>query len=90
MDSVMTVQLRNRLETSLGHSLPPTLAFEYPTVNALTDFVADKVIKLEDGVATPELNSLREDAKPVSEIEQEELSEEELVNLLAEKLEEMR
>lgn len=89
MDSMMTVQLRNRLETGLGHSLPPTVAFEYPTVDTLTNFLADKVIKLEDGAATPVLNSLYEEAEPVSGIEQEGLSEDELVDLLARKLEEM-
>jgi hypothetical protein len=87
---MMTVQLRNRLETSLGHSLPPTVAFEYPTVDTLTNFVANKVLKLEESVAKPPPNSLREESAPVSEIEQEELSEEELVDLLSRKLEEMQ
>jgi acyl transferase domain-containing protein/acyl carrier protein len=90
MDSMMTVQLRNRLETSLGHSLPPTVAFEYPTVDTLTNFVANKVFRLEESVAKPPPNSLREESAPVSEIEQEELSEEELVDLLSRKLEEMQ
>jgi enoyl-[acyl-carrier-protein] reductase (NADH)/acyl carrier protein len=40
MDSLMAVDLRNRLETGLGTSLPATLAFEYPTVTALASFLA--------------------------------------------------
>ena len=41
MDSIVTVQLRNRLETGLGCSLPPTVAFEYPTVEAMTNYLAE-------------------------------------------------
>ena len=37
MDSLMSVQLRQRLENSFdGCSLPLTLAFEYPNIEALT------------------------------------------------------
>ena len=39
MDSLMAVELRNRLESSLGRPLPSTLAFEHPTLSALTAFV---------------------------------------------------
>lgn len=90
MDSMMTVQLRNRLELSLGCSLPPTVAFEYPTVDTLTNFLADKVIKLEHGGATPIANSPCEEFESDPDIEQDELSEEELVDLLSRKLEEMQ
>jgi acyl carrier protein len=46
MDSVMAVQLRVRLETSLGQALPSTLAFEYPTIDSLTQYLAAEVLKL--------------------------------------------
>jgi myxalamid-type polyketide synthase MxaE len=39
MDSLMTVDLRGRLERSLGRELPTTIAFEYPTVESLTEFL---------------------------------------------------
>ncbi len=39
MDSLMSVELRKRLETRIGRSLPSTLTFNYPTVNALADFL---------------------------------------------------
>ena len=44
MDSLTSVELRNRLQTSLGCSLPPTLAFDYPNVIALVDYVANDVL----------------------------------------------
>jgi acyl carrier protein len=35
MDSLMAVELTNRLKHALGRSLPPTLTFEHPTIEAL-------------------------------------------------------
>jgi len=43
MNSLMSVELRNHLEKSLRHKLPSTLAFEYPTVDDLTDFLTKEV-----------------------------------------------
>jgi acyl transferase domain-containing protein/NAD(P)-dependent dehydrogenase (short-subunit alcohol dehydrogenase family)/acyl carrier protein len=42
-DSLMVVTLRNRLNRVLKRSIPVTLAFEYPTIEALTGWVADLV-----------------------------------------------
>nr|ADZ24997.1 polyketide synthase [Sorangium cellulosum] len=39
MDSMMSVELRNRLQSSLGCSLPATVAFDNPTVNQLVDYL---------------------------------------------------
>ena len=44
MDSMMTMQLRTRLETALSCSLPPTLAFEYPSILTLADFILKDVL----------------------------------------------
>ncbi|TVP48085.1 MAG: SDR family NAD(P)-dependent oxidoreductase [Gemmatimonadales bacterium] len=44
MDSLMAVELSNHLERSLDRKLPPTLAFEYPTIAALADFLAGEVL----------------------------------------------
>jgi len=44
MDSIMTVQLRSQLEAALGRSLPPTVAFEYPTVASLAAFLASEIL----------------------------------------------
>ncbi|PSR19687.1 beta-ketoacyl synthase [filamentous cyanobacterium CCP3] len=38
MDSLMAVEMRNLLQTNLGCAVPTTLAFDYPTVEALVDY----------------------------------------------------
>jgi acyl carrier protein len=35
MDSLTSVELKTRLEAALGRALPPTLAFEYSTIESL-------------------------------------------------------
>ena len=40
MDSLTAVELKNRVQTSLGCRLPSTVAFECPTIDALVDYLA--------------------------------------------------
>ncbi len=40
IDSLMAVELRNSLHSGLAITLPSTLVFDYPTVEALVDFLA--------------------------------------------------
>ena len=46
MDSLMAVELRNRLQRSIGRALPSTLAFDCPTVEALTSYLVKDVLNL--------------------------------------------
>jgi acyl carrier protein len=84
MDSIMTVQLKSRLEVSLGQTLPKTMAFEYPNIEALTTYLATEVLSLEPPARTFEKSSAA-NGRTVP-IEAHELSEEDLVELLSEKL----
>ena len=76
MDSLASVELRNRLQTSLGCSLSSTLAFDYPTPQALVNYLADELL------GTPEQLQ-----KPESDEKDEMSSIDEMVQLLAAKLE---
>jgi len=41
IDSLMSVELKNRLEASLERPLRSTLIFDYPTTEALTNYLAE-------------------------------------------------
>jgi len=47
LDSLSAVELRNALEASVGVQLPGTLVFDYPTVNALTGYLAASSLSAE-------------------------------------------
>jgi NAD(P)-dependent dehydrogenase (short-subunit alcohol dehydrogenase family)/acyl carrier protein len=44
MDSLMAVELRNRLQVSLACSLPSTVIFEHPTIEALASYLLNDVL----------------------------------------------
>jgi len=88
MDSLMAVELSNRLQAGLQQPLPTTLAFEYPTIAALTHFLADEVLHLapeeEETAVAPALKA--ESSELLAELE--DLSESELTDSLLKELEE--
>ncbi|MFN6565611.1 SDR family NAD(P)-dependent oxidoreductase [Dendronalium sp. ChiSLP03b] len=47
MDSLTAVELRNRLQNSLKCSVPANLAFDYPTVTKLADYLALQIFPLD-------------------------------------------
>jgi myxalamid-type polyketide synthase MxaB len=47
MDSLMAVELKNSLQASLGISIPLTSAFDYPTVELLSDYLAQELSTTE-------------------------------------------
>ena len=49
MDSLMTVELRNRITQLLGVTLPSTLTFDFPNIEQLTKYVASQVLQLKVG-----------------------------------------
>lgn len=74
MDSLMTVTLQRALSESLGEQLPTSVVFDYPTVEALTGYLASTL---------PEMVDATEEAPDDSF---DELSEDELLKALSERL----
>jgi acyl carrier protein len=64
MDSLMAVELRNRLEASSGRRLPTTLAFEHPTIEALADFLGAHVLRLASAPSPGPLPTPRQEPTP--------------------------
>jgi acyl carrier protein len=55
MDSLMSVELRKRLERGAGRKLPSTLTFNYPNVLALAGFLEREIVIVESAAsAAPE------------------------------------
>jgi myxalamid-type polyketide synthase MxaE and MxaD len=90
MDSLMSVDLKTRLENTLGQKMPSTLTFNYPSVDAITDFASRFIPGLEAvstpaGAAAAGASSAAADEDPLDD----ELSEDELAALLADRLNRM-
>ena len=63
ISSVEAVELAGRLETRLGRSLPPTLLWEYPTINAI-----ERAMTAGPDSAGPEAPDPEPDTRPVAVI----------------------
>lgn len=83
MDSLMAVELRNRLQDNLGCSIPSTLAFDYPTVEALVSYIA-QLLSIEPADSFERETDTVTDPEPATNME--ELSPEEIADLLAQEL----
>ena len=88
LDSLMALELRNRLEADLGLTLPATLVWNYPTVAALAPHLATRLQIPLDGPQEPDRGTAPapEESRELDRIldEIEELSPEEARRLLAE------
>jgi acyl carrier protein len=82
LDSLMALELKNRLQASSGQSLPSTIAFDYPTTAALADYIGE-VLGAAAAAAAP---AAPRGAHPA---DLDAISEDEAAALLAEELAEL-
>jgi acyl transferase domain-containing protein/acyl carrier protein len=93
MDSLMAVELRGRLERSLNAPLPSTLTFNYPTIQALTNYLLSEVLQFDTAPSSEQIAPIPPAAPvKVESVLQpsEDLSEDEVSILLLQKLERMQ
>jgi phthiocerol/phenolphthiocerol synthesis type-I polyketide synthase B len=74
MDSLMSVTLQRALSDSLGETLPASVVFDYPTVEALSDYLATLIPEVADA------------AEDDSADEYDDFSDDELLKELSERL----
>ena len=86
MDSLLAVELKNRLEKSLGISISSTVAFNHPNIESLAEYLLSEVLDLE--LADKTALALQEDTEELvlTSSELEHLSEAEVEALLVQKL----
>ncbi len=87
LDSLLAVELRNTLASALDCSLPATLLFDYPNMNALTDFLLGELRVKDDSAQS----AAGEEATPADGAEAglvgsiESMSDDDVERLLAER-----
>ncbi|HEY9267636.1 MAG TPA: type I polyketide synthase, partial [Mycobacterium sp.] len=87
MDSLMSVTLQRSLSESLGEALPASVVFDYPTVEALTDYLASILPEIiETAGNDDEVADGRGVGSEAHEDTYDELAEDELLARLSERL----
>jgi len=93
MDSLTSIELRNRLQSSLACRLPTTFVFDCPNTNAVVDYLCERVLPLESCIDPAPGNGDRPAVPAESSPEQHEglddLTANELETLLDKKLAEI-
>ena len=86
LDSLMSLQLHNRMEASLNISWPTTVALEYPSIASLVDYIMEEALPAlflegpgQPAAAEPELKVIEKDRV---EVNLSEVSDQELLDLL--------
>jgi myxalamid-type polyketide synthase MxaE and MxaD len=86
MDSLMSVQLRSRLEPAAGSPLPTTLTFTYPTIQALAGYFLEQVFQLPTSEVAPSPATTKPTEAATSEVTLAGLSDDEVKRLLSDEL----
>lgn len=90
MDSLMSVELRHRLERATGLTLPATLTFNYPTVNALALFIDGHLQSQPRPSATAQDRPPASTARPPDSDADDQEDDDDLIARLRARLEELQ
>ncbi|MCC5667832.1 SDR family NAD(P)-dependent oxidoreductase [Nostoc sp. CHAB 5784] len=83
MDSLTAIEFKNRLQTDLKSTLPATVAFDYPNIKKLVPYLIQEVLHLNDSQPS-------QIAQDKADSSGSELSEDEIADLLAQELLEIK
>ena len=86
MDSLMTVELRNQLQKMFNCSLPTTLAFEFPNIVSLADYISSKILGWELKTEEHSQLSVAQEQKENQILEIENLDEEDVESSIIQEL----
>jgi microcystin synthetase protein McyG len=86
VDSLMAMELANRLSKVTGHSLSATLVFKHPTIEAIVDYLSRDVLSLKFAGRPGRAISEADSPETVNDPGLENLSDRELAALLEKKL----
>ena len=82
LDSLMAIELKNSLVASLGRTLPATVVFQYPNIEALATYLINEALS----AAGPEPVNGQPAPPSAAALGLDDLSEDELLALLAEEV----
>jgi acyl carrier protein len=86
MDSLTAIEFRNRLQEELGVVLPSSLAFDYPDVSSLTDYLANAVFPTDASKLQMPVEAAGDGAAMAERDALSRLSSDELAQLLVQEL----
>jgi Phosphopantetheine attachment site len=91
MDSLMAMEFKGRLQRSLAVPLPSTLTFNYPTIKALADYLLSEALEFDSAPAQQKSAFMTAPLKVASAGDpSDDLSEDEISDLLLKKLKEIK
>lgn len=86
LDSLMAVELRNAIGALVNRSLPATLLFNYPSIQELVDHLLGEVLALSDSGVSVAPDHQAESDQAARDKELDKLGEDEIADLLANRL----
>jgi acyl transferase domain-containing protein/acyl carrier protein len=86
LDSLLALELKNKIELGIGVKLPSTLLFDYPTLEAIVDHLMAELLPSDDAEKTAQGIGATSDGEVTEGQELDELSDDDLESLLAKEL----